>query len=163
MRCVHANREVNPPPATADALWRVHGIALLRFGTVLVGPSDAHDVVVEALLRAVETIDAGHVDNPLAYLYRAVANGAHDYRRSRHRRWTRDLHALAATVTSDPTPDIDIQRAMATLSVRQRAVVYLAYWDDMSERAIASTLGLSPGSVRRHLVRARVHLKAALR
>jgi DNA-directed RNA polymerase specialized sigma24 family protein len=41
--------------------------------------------------------------------------------------------------------------------------VYFAYWDDLPERAIADLLQVSPGTVRRHLVRARLNLRKALR
>ncbi|WP_162941994.1 RNA polymerase sigma factor [Desertimonas flava] len=55
-----------------------------------------------------------------------------------------------------------MQRAVAELSVAQRAVVYLAYWSDLSERDIAAELGVSLGTVHRQLVRARIHLRKAL-
>jgi RNA polymerase sigma factor (sigma-70 family) len=58
--------------------------------------------------------------------------------------------------------DVDVQRAVANLSLAQRAVVYFVYWEDLREQDIAEVLGISPGSVRRHLVRARAHLRKAL-
>jgi len=158
--------ERSEPPATAvdqDQLWRAHSGPLMRFATVLVGPSDAHDIVVDAFLRASERIVAGDVDNPRAYLLRSVANTAAGERRSRQRRWARDLRALSAGDGHDALPDVDVRRAVADLSVAQRAVVYLAYWEDLPERAIATTLGVSHGTVRRHVTRARAHLRKALR
>ena len=37
--------------SSADELWRSYADELLRFATVLVGPTDAHDIVVEAFLN----------------------------------------------------------------------------------------------------------------
>jgi RNA polymerase sigma factor (sigma-70 family) len=48
------------------------------------------------------------------------------------------------------------------LSERQRAVVYLTYWDDLDPPRIAELLGISDGAVRRHLARARHHLRKTL-
>jgi len=56
-----------------------------------------------------------------------------------------------------------VRRAVAELSLSQRSVVYFAYWEDRTEREIADTLGLSLGTVHRHLTRARTHLRKALR
>jgi len=45
----------------------------------------------------------------------------------------------------------DVVRAVMELSPRQRAVVYLAYWEDMTPASTAAVLGIGEGSVRRHL------------
>jgi DNA-directed RNA polymerase specialized sigma24 family protein len=143
-------------------LWRCHAAELVRYASVLVGPTDAHDVVVEAFLRATSSAQFPTVVNPRAWLYRATTNEAHNHRRQARRRWARDLAAVGALTTLPPDPLIDVRRAMAELSVRQRAVIFLIYWADMTETATAELLGISPGTVRRHLVRARVHLRKAL-
>lgn len=145
-----------------DTLWREHAGRLVRFATFLVGPSDANDVVVEAFLRAMPQVLAGEVKNPDAYLFRAVTNHANDLRRTRSRRWRRDLHAIRpahATVTDDFS---HVRSAVAELSVAQRTVVYLVYWEDRTERDIASLLDVAPSTVRQHLIRARTHLRKAL-
>ena len=51
---------------------------------------------------------------------------------------------------------------MANLSLAQRAVIYFVYWEDLTERDVASVLGISLGSAHRHLVRARANLRKAL-
>ncbi len=45
------------------------------------------------------------------------------------------------------------------MSLRQRAVIYLAYWEDQTNASIATTLGISLGSVKRHRTRALQRLK----
>ena len=134
----------------------------MRFATVLVGPGDAHDIAVEAFLRA-GTIAAGDtVTNPRAYLMRAVANHANDLRRSHARRWRRDLSAVGPTSTTGPDTFLDVRRAVSSLSLVQRTVIYFVYWEDLSERDTATLLQVAPGTVRRHLVRARINLRKAL-
>jgi RNA polymerase sigma factor (sigma-70 family) len=148
---------------TAESLWREHAGELLRFATVLVGPADAGDVVAETLLRADPALSSGRVLNPRAYLVRSVVNHALSLRRSRRRRWTRDLAAVRTATVDATESDIDVRRAVAALRVIERAVVYLAYWEDLTERDIAEQLQLAPSTVHRHLVNARARLRKALR
>jgi len=149
-------------PTTAESLWRLHAAELLRFATMLVGPSDAGDVVSEAMLRSERFVVSGVVDSPRAYLFRAVANHARDLRRARSRRWARDLAGVGPVHVDVPDTFIDVRRAVARLSVAQRAAIFLAYWHDMTERDIAEMLGVSPGTVHRNLRVARDHLRKAL-
>ena len=39
----------------------------------------------------------------------------------------------------------EVRHAVARLTVAQRSVVYVAFWEDLPERAIADLLGVSPG------------------
>lgn len=155
---------IDDAPTTAtEVLWRQYADELLRFATVLVGPFDASDIVVDAFLRCAAASAATEVENQRAYLFRAVNNRALDLRRARQRRWARDLAAILPATSTTPDPLVDVRRAVAALSVAQRAVVYLVYWEDQTERSAAETLQISPGTVRRHLTRARTHLRKALR
>jgi RNA polymerase sigma factor (sigma-70 family) len=45
------------------------------------------------------------------------------------------------------------------LSMQQRAAVLLTYWGDLPVDAVAERMGVSTGAVKRHLARARKHLK----
>ena len=78
--------------------------------------------------------------------------------RSRRRRQRRDVAALPGRFAIDPIGDVDLRAAIAGLGLRQRTVLFLAYWEDMTEAAIADTLGLSRGTVHRDLQRARDRL-----
>ena len=66
--------EIDEPTTapTMDELWRAHAAELVGFATVLVGPADAHDIVVEAFLRSYGAVTTGRVTRPRAYLFRAV-------------------------------------------------------------------------------------------
>jgi len=56
----------------------------------------------------------------------------------------------------------EVARAVAHLSPQQRAVVFLTYWDDLDTSAVASLLGVSEGTVRKQLARARSQLRKVL-
>jgi RNA polymerase sigma factor (sigma-70 family) len=121
-------------------------------------------VVSAAFVRASRAIDLGSIVNPRPYLYRAVLNEALNHRRAARARWSRDFHALAENL-SMPTTELhlEVRHSVAELSVRQRDVIYFAYWEDLPERMIAEQLGISAGTVRRHIVRATGHLRKALK
>jgi RNA polymerase sigma factor (sigma-70 family) len=144
----------------AHELWRAHAEELVRYATLLVGPADAADVVSIAYLKAADKLAA--VEDTRSYLFRAVTNTAIDQARSTRRRQVRDLLAVLPAATSDPTSDPDVRRAVASLSVQQRAVVYFTFWHDLTSDEVADVLGIAPTTVRRHLARARVHLRKAL-
>lgn len=56
----------------------------------------------------------------------------------------------------------DLWVALAALSPKQRAVVVLRYYDDMTEAQIAEVLGCSPGAVKSHASRALDNLSERL-
>ncbi len=57
---------------------------------------------------------------------------------------------------------LDLTRAVATLSRRQREVITLRYLLDMPENEVAKVLDCSEGSVSRHTTRALGHLRERL-
>jgi len=145
-----------------DEAWRSHAPSVLRFATALVGPHDAYDITTTAFVRATqqpEWVDIEHFDR---YLLRAVRNEAQNLYRQRRRQWQRDLVAIRPAVAHDIAADVDLLRAVSALSVQQRSVVFLAYWQDMTEAEIAETLDVARSTVHRHLVRARIALRKAL-
>jgi RNA polymerase sigma factor (sigma-70 family) len=91
-----------------------------------------------------------------------VLNEALATRRSLTRRRQRDRHAILAEPVSDYAPSYEVLDAVRRLSVRQRAVVVLTYWQDLEPASVARLLGISEGAVRRHLARARAHLREYL-
>lgn len=144
--------------------YRRHAGELIRYATVLVGPDDAPDVVSEAVLAAFNSPRWRMVDNQRAYLYRAVLARSAAHHRSASRRRRRDTVVArrdAPRVTTDE-PSVDAHRALSELSEQQRAVVYLAYWEDLAPPQIADLLDVSEGTVRKQLARAREHLRRIL-
>lgn len=53
-----------------------------------------------------------------------------------------------------------LEQALAALSARQRAVMVLRYWEDLSEAEIAQLLGCSVGTVKTHARRGLAALRA---
>ncbi len=164
--------EGEPASARASdpaAFYRAHAAELTRFATSLVGPDDAADVVADAVAKTLSARDWSTLENPRAYVYRAVYREAVSWRRAAARRSVRreaDAGHLGARERSiDPPttdPRSDVAQAIAGLSARQRAVVFLAYWEDRRIDEIAEILHTSDGSVRKHLARARRTLRVQL-
>jgi RNA polymerase sigma factor (sigma-70 family) len=90
-------------------------------------------------------------------------NEARTWARRRSLRIERERQTLAHPPTWElPRLDPEIAAAVRGLSLRQRAVVVLTYWADLDPAAVAVRLGISEGSVRRHLARARARLREVL-
>lgn len=137
---------------------------LVRFATVLVGRDDAADVVADAFVQLLDRSDWGRVDRPRAYLFGVVANRAKMSRRSLFRRRRRDERVVRQPRV--PAPDVaghlSAADGLGVLSAQQRTFVYLAYWEDWTATQIAERLGVSGGTVRRQLARARTKLREEL-
>ncbi len=143
-------------------LYREHGPGLVRFATSLVGPNDAADVVQNAVVRAFTSSSWEHVANHRAYLYRSVMNEANSQHRSTMRRRAREMRMAHPAVEYPQEVQPEVLEAVGSLSPRQRAVMYLTYWEDLDEATVAERLGIGRGSVRRHLGRGREKLRTVL-
>ena len=144
-------------------LYQALAPELVRYATMLVGPTDAHDVVANAVVAAMGSPRWADVTNRRAYLYRATTTKAQDHIRAATGRRRREEDAARLLITSwtgEAPPEV--VEAVASLSPRQRAVIHLTYWDDLTPSTVAEILGISDGSVRRHLARARAHLRDRL-
>ena len=64
--------------------------------------------------------------------------------------------------TNDQPVDLDVLVALRKISERQRAVIHLTYWEDLTTGDIASLLGLSVRTTERELTLARRRLEALL-
>jgi RNA polymerase sigma-70 factor (ECF subfamily) len=135
---------------------------LIRFASALVGPDDASDVLSNAVLSVLSSPRWPAVTNRRAYLYRAVFNEAQTWNKRAAQRRDREARASGRDWFEVPGFRPDVARAVANLSTRQRAVIILTYWADLDPANIAARLGISEGSVRRHLARARKHLRELL-
>ena len=70
------------------------------------------------------------------------------------------MKAARGDTVPDPAASMDLEvlDAVARLSVQQRAAVFLTYWEDLTPDAVAQRMGVSAGTVKRHLARARKRL-----
>ena len=143
-------------------IYRSHAPELVRYANSLVGPNDAADVVSSAVLKAFTSRSWSSVENPRAYLYRSVLNEVRSQHRSTMRRLAREQKVAVPEGEVMPEMRPEVLAALATLSVRQRSVAYLTYFEDLDEATVAERLGIGTGSVRRHLGRARDKLRKML-
>lgn len=96
--------------------------------------------------------------SPEPYVRRALVNAAIDWRRSKGRRRETELEAIQREpAVADGTGNIDntdfVVRCLAQLPPRQRAVLVLRYWEQLSESEIASTMNCKVGTVKSQLSR----------
>jgi RNA polymerase sigma-70 factor (sigma-E family) len=140
--------------------------ALVRFGHALTGDlGHAEDLVQTALISAYYRWRRVPPDNPEAYVRRVMVNA----NISRFRR-RRVVESLVDTVPEPPgpleSPEHDhvverdeVRRLLASLSPRQRTVLALRYYADMTEAEIATTMGVREGTVKTLAARALARLR----
>lgn len=151
-----------------EAAYSEYAEDLVRYATVLVPRSAAADVVADTFADLLRN-PAGAwstARDVRAFLFGAVTNRARMYHRQNERRRQRDLQLVAASqVVVDDGVDGDgngLFRALEELSVQQRAVIVLTYWQDLPVSEVARVLGVGDGTVRRQLARARSRLRGVL-
>jgi RNA polymerase sigma-70 factor (ECF subfamily) len=138
----------------------VNAVALLT-GDV----SAAEDAVQEALVRAWIQSDRGDVIESLPAWVVVVAM---NLTRSGWRRVTAERHArarLASAAASDDVRSVDrvdVERALAGLPRRQRQIAVLRYFLQLDTREVADALGVSEGTVKNSLSKARTALATSL-
>lgn len=140
--------------------------ALLSFAHVLTGDRhDAEDVVQTALAAtALGWHRLRSKENPEGYVRRAIVTT--HLNRQRRRPWLERPTGEVPEPT-DPGPggaegldDRDAMwRVLATLPPRQRAVLVLRYYEDLSEADIADVLGCSRGTVKSQAAKALERLR----
>ncbi|MET0627263.1 MAG: sigma-70 family RNA polymerase sigma factor, partial [Acidimicrobiia bacterium] len=131
-------------------VYAEHAPLLIRLATVVVGPDDAADVVSAAVVRALASPRWPAVRNPGAYLVRSVQNEARRKLRADTTRRAREQRVDRREEQVNDAIEPEIMAAVRQLSRRQQAVVLLTYWDDMKAADVATALGISEGSVKRH-------------
>lgn len=123
--------------------------ALLKSAYLLTGShEDAEDLVQTALIKVVPKWSR-IADHPEPYVRQVLARES--INRWRRRRWREVTTTLLpdSPVTDDDGSEREVLRsALLTLSPRQRAVMVLRYYEDLTERETAHLLGLSLGTVK---------------
>ena len=145
-----------------EEIYRKYSEALIRFATGLVGPDNAPDVVSAGVLRCLTSPTWSEVIEKKSYLYRSIYNEALMFRRSSSRRSSLEQRTAERAPADAYEIRPEVLNAVRRLSVRQRAVIVLTYWEDLEPSAIATLLQISHGSVKRHLARGKSRLKEVL-
>ncbi|HEY6526158.1 MAG TPA: SigE family RNA polymerase sigma factor [Solirubrobacteraceae bacterium] len=149
--------------------------ALLRTAYLVVwDPVEAEDLVQECLLTVARRWPrVRRMDHPHAYARRVLINLAFDgaKRRTRSRRELVGDEAVTLAAVPDESSArrmnavgvrAELIAALATLPPRQRAVLVLRYFEDLSEAQVAELLGCSVGTVKSTASRGLTRLQAAL-
>jgi len=125
--------------------------ALLRTAYLLTGQhADAEDLVQMALVKVVPHWRRIS-DDPEPYVRRILAREATNrWRRRRWREVSSDVLPETLSEGTDPTDREVLRQALMRLSPRQRAVVVLRYFDDLTEQQTAEVLGIGLGTVKSH-------------
>jgi RNA polymerase sigma-70 factor (sigma-E family) len=155
-------------PEQYGVVYRAHLEPLLRFAWLLCGDrNQAEDVVAEAFARVFAHWRRGQVSEPYAYLRRAVINEVTSRGRRRVLEVREEHRRLGDSRVDRPLDESVAERdvvvqALRRLPLRQRAVLVLRYYDDLSELEAASILGLSVGTVKSHAARGLERLRTEL-
>ncbi|MBB0247197.1 SigE family RNA polymerase sigma factor [Streptomyces alkaliphilus] len=158
-----------PPvtPLTFSAYVRARGPVLLRTARSLTpNPNDAEDLLQTALTKTFVAWDRIEDRRALdGYVRRALINT----RTSQWRRRRVDEHPVDELPEPEPAPETDpaerqalreaMWRAVLRLPPRQRAMVVLRYYEDLSEARTAEVLGVSVGTVKSAVSRAMSRLR----
>ena len=141
--------------------------ALLRVAYLVSGDMNlAEDLLQTTLTRtylAWRRLDG--IESLDAYARRVLLNTATSWwrRRWRGERPTLELPERPVSDQSDQRAERDAMwRLLGRLPARQRAVLVLRYYEDLSEADIATELGLSVGTVKSHASRALAALRSHL-
>ena len=163
-----------------EELARRHRRPMYFLALQLLGnPDDAMDVVQDALVRFLTTIHRFDPKRPVRpWLYRIVRNRVIDLARRRKVRKhdsIDDLDPEGNLRLVLPDPDVDLERdagqsqlrarlfrALAELSPKQREIVVMRDYQDLSYKEIASTLDIPIGTVMSRLHGARKRLRDLL-
>jgi RNA polymerase sigma-70 factor, ECF subfamily len=139
-----------------------NGATLLHAARLLTGDHHRGEDLVQTALTKVY-LKWGRIDAPLPYARKALVTAHIDQSR---RKWWGERPT--ETLPEQPTPDNDsgasdtrdeLRRMLAGLEPRERAVVVLRYYCDLSEQDTAATLGIPVGTVKSSCSRALTRLR----
>jgi RNA polymerase sigma-70 factor (sigma-E family) len=148
-----------PPPApgpTIDELYHARRLSLVRLAVLMVDDLPTAEDIVQDVFAALyrrHGAELRSVNDPHAYLTTGVMNAARSaLRRRRSARSYRVPEPGTMPAAEDlallSEGDREVIDALGALTVRQRQVLVLRYWSELSEQEIADTLRISRGTVK---------------
>ncbi|MGE7436109.1 MULTISPECIES: RNA polymerase sigma factor [Kitasatospora] len=143
-------------PPTLTELYRARRLDMVRLALFLVDDlHTAEDVVQDAFAAVCRThgTSLDGLQDPWAYLHTAVVNAARSVLRRRRtaRAYTPPHQGYGPPVDEGlllAEEHRQVLDSLAQLTQRQREVLVLRYWLELTEVQIAQTLGLSRGTVK---------------
>jgi RNA polymerase sigma-70 factor (ECF subfamily) len=155
-----------------EELYRLHAPRLYGLVRRLVGPEEADDVLQEIFLTVYRKLSSYRGESTLStWLFRLGTNVCLDHLRSRATRTGRMNDALddefedgsGAGPILGVIARLDLERAVETLPPRARAVFVLHDVEGLEHQDVASLLGVSEGTSKSQLHKARMRLRQQLR
>ena len=125
-------------------------LALMRTALLLTGDHHrSEDLVQDALAKVAARWSRLRDEAPEAYARQIIVRTNISWWRKQRREVVADP-GDRAVAAADPSVDrrMLLDHALARLTARQRSVVVLRYYDDLSERETADLLGVSVGTVK---------------
>ena len=144
--------------------------AVLNFGDAvyrlafsqLQNKADTEDVFQEVFLRYLEKAPAFEDKaHEKSWLLRVTLNCCKDVFRSPFRKHSARLEEAEDRLVWEPEEAWLLER-LKKLSKKDRAVLHLFYWEDMTTEQVAKAVGCSPAAARQRLSRAREKLRREL-
>jgi RNA polymerase sigma-70 factor, ECF subfamily len=158
-----------------EELYQAHASRLYNLALRMTGSAEeAEDLLQEVFLQAHRKLRSFRGESSVGtWLYRLAMNRCLDYLRSRQARTGRATQSLDAATAAEPavpmsavpTPvsRLDLDRAIGGLPEGCRAVFLLHDVEGFDHREIASILGISEGTSKSQVHKARIKLRAILR
>jgi RNA polymerase sigma-70 factor (sigma-E family) len=150
-----------------DEFVRGSGHRLFQLATLLTSGdrSEADDLVSESLARLYVAWSRVRSDDAFSYARRMVVNLHTDWWRRKRRRPEFPAVRLPETSVGDHDGDVarrdSVARALRELTRRERGVVVLRYFVDLTEQETARELGISVGTVKSTNARALAKLRVS--
>ncbi|MFW6034014.1 MAG: RNA polymerase sigma factor [bacterium] len=137
---------------------------LVNVLVVAAGDVDAGvEVADEAFARCLERWDGPRrPEDPSAWTYRVAINLLRRRWRRRRRERSMAVRLNPPTMVDLPAPAVELWRAVARLPERARLAVVLRYVGGLTEREVAESMDVAPGTVAATLAKARRQLAARL-
>ncbi|WP_182376631.1 SigE family RNA polymerase sigma factor [Nocardioides sp. WS12] len=145
----------NPDPRRSfEEYVTARWAALYRTAHLLTGnPTAAEDLLQTTLIKVLAQWNrVRNADSPDAYVRKMLLNEMLSERRKSGRRAEKAHLVPVPDSPGDPAADsstrLDLWAQVQVLPPRQRAVLVLRYYEDLSEAEIADVLGISTGTVK---------------
>lgn len=139
-----------------------NGATLLHAARLLTGDHHRGEDLVQTALTKLY-LKWGNIEAPLPYARKALVNAHIDQTR---RKWWGERPTEVLPETAVPAADVaasdlrdELRQMLSGLSPRERSVVVMRYYCDLSEQDTAATLGIPLGTVKSSCARALARMR----
>jgi RNA polymerase sigma-70 factor (ECF subfamily) len=155
-----------------ETLYRQHGPRLFTLACRMTGsPEEGEDLLQEIFLQAYRKLDSFKAESRIGtWLYRLALNHCLDFVRSRRAKMDRATDTIDDTVSFEPvapreTPiaRLDLERALRRLPPGCRETFVLHDIEGYDHKEIGRMLGISEGTSKSQVFKARMKLRALLK